>query len=42
MEPFDERNQNSNLGFISRASWWREDQLGRGPWRAGVNFSNYF
>jgi len=42
MEPFDERNQNSNLGFISRASWWREDQVQSGPWRAGVNFSNYF
>jgi len=42
MEPFDYRNQNSNLGFISRASWWREDQVGSGPWRAGVNFSNYF
>jgi hypothetical protein len=42
MEPFSEKKQNTNLGFNSRAAWWREDQVGTGPWRAGVNFSNYF
>jgi hypothetical protein len=43
MEPFSGvTEKNENLGFVSRGAWWREDQVSDGPWRAGVNFSNYF